>query len=53
MILALSLLVSAGVVTGQVLAAEASKKSQTLSRAGSQPSAKGPAETSLKIRCCH
>ncbi len=44
MLLALSLLVSAGAVPGQALAAEANKKSQTISRAGSQPSAKGPAE---------
>jgi len=44
MLLALSLLVSAGVVTGQLLATEASKKSQTISRAGSQASIKGPAE---------
>jgi quercetin dioxygenase-like cupin family protein len=44
MLLALSLLVSAGAVSGQAPAAEAYKKSQTISRAGSQPSAKGPAE---------
>jgi quercetin dioxygenase-like cupin family protein len=44
MLLALSLLVSAGAVAGPVLAAEASKKSQTISRAGSQASIKGPAE---------
>ena len=44
MLLSLSLLVSAGTVTGQVLATEASKKSQTISRAGSRASIKGPAE---------
>jgi quercetin dioxygenase-like cupin family protein len=44
MLLSLSLLVSAGAFAGQALADEANKKSQTISRAGSQPSAKGSAE---------
>jgi quercetin dioxygenase-like cupin family protein len=44
MLLSLCLLVSAGAVTGQLLATEASKKSQTISRAGSQASIKGPVE---------
>jgi quercetin dioxygenase-like cupin family protein len=44
MLLSLSLLVLAGAVTGQVLTTESSKKSQTISRAGSQASIKGPAE---------
>jgi len=44
MLLSISLLVSAGAIAGQALAAEANKKSQTISRAGSQPSVKGPAE---------
>jgi quercetin dioxygenase-like cupin family protein len=44
MLLALSLLVSAGAFAGQVLATEAGNKSQTISRAGSQASIKGPAE---------
>jgi len=44
MVLSLSLLVSAGAFVGQAPADEADKKSQTISRAGSQPSAKGPAE---------
>jgi quercetin dioxygenase-like cupin family protein len=44
MLISLSLLVSAGVVSGQVLTTESSKKSQTVSRAGSQASIKGPAE---------
>ncbi|HUJ89054.1 MAG TPA: cupin domain-containing protein [Syntrophorhabdales bacterium] len=44
MLLALSLLVSAGAFAGQALAAEANKESQTIFRAGSQPSAKGSAE---------
>jgi quercetin dioxygenase-like cupin family protein len=44
MLISLSLLVSAGAVTGQVLTTESSKKSQTISRAGSQASIKGPAE---------
>jgi quercetin dioxygenase-like cupin family protein len=42
--LSLSLLVSGGVFAGQALADEAKKKSQTISRAGSQPSGKGSAE---------
>jgi quercetin dioxygenase-like cupin family protein len=44
MLLALFLLVSAGAFAGQALAAEATKQSQTINRAGSQPSVKGPAE---------
>jgi len=44
MLISLSLLVSAGAVTGQVLTTESSKKSQTISRAGSQTSIKGPPE---------
>jgi quercetin dioxygenase-like cupin family protein len=44
MLLSLSLFVSAGALAGQAPAAEANKKSQTISRAGSQPSVKGPAE---------
>ena len=43
-ILSLSLLVSASALTGKIAAAEASQNSQTITRAGSQPSAKGPAE---------
>jgi len=43
-LLTLSLLISAGAYAGQEIAAEAGKKSQTISRAGSQPSVKGPAE---------
>jgi quercetin dioxygenase-like cupin family protein len=44
MLLSLSLLVSAGTVAGRALAAEANKTSQTISRAGSLASIKGPAE---------
>ncbi|HVP77835.1 MAG TPA: low temperature requirement protein A [Thermodesulfobacteriota bacterium] len=44
MVISLSLLVSAVAVTGQALTTESSKKSQTISRAGSQPSVKGSAE---------
>ena len=44
MFLSLSLLVSTGAFAGRALADEANKKSQTISRAGSQPSAKGSAE---------
>jgi len=44
MLLSLSLLVSAGAFAGQALAAEADKKSQTISRAGSEASVKGSAE---------
>src|SRR5215470_10904190 len=44
MVLSLSLLVSAGAVARRVLAAEANKISQTISRAGSQASSTGPAE---------
>ena len=44
MLLSLSILVSVSVCAGQALAAEAANKSQTISRAGSQPSFKGPAE---------
>lgn len=43
-LLLLTLLVSTGAIAGQALAAEANKQSQTISRAGSQPSAKGSAE---------
>ena len=44
MLLSLFLLVSAGSFAGQAIADEANKKSQTISRAGSQPSLKGPGE---------
>ena len=44
MLLSLFLFVSAGAFTCQAIAQEANKKSQTISRAGSQPSVKGPAE---------
>jgi hypothetical protein len=44
MLLSLFLFVSAGAFTGQAIADEANKKSQTISQAGSQPSLKGPAE---------
>jgi quercetin dioxygenase-like cupin family protein len=44
MLLSLSLLVSAVAFLDQELAAEPNKKSQTISRAGSQASVKGPAE---------
>ena len=44
MLLSLSLFVSAGSFIGQEVAAVENKKSQTISRAGSQPSVKGPAE---------
>jgi quercetin dioxygenase-like cupin family protein len=44
MLLSLSLLVSAGAVAVRALAAEANKMSQTIFRAGSQGSTKGPAE---------
>ena len=44
MILSLSLLVSAGAFAGQVLAADEAKKSQTITRAGSQPSVKGSSD---------
>lgn len=44
MLLSLFLIVSAGALAGQAIDDEANKKSQTISRAGSQPSAKGPAE---------
>jgi quercetin dioxygenase-like cupin family protein len=43
-LLSLSLLVCLGVFAGQPLADEANKKAQTISRAGSQASVKGPAE---------
>jgi quercetin dioxygenase-like cupin family protein len=43
-IFALSLLALSTVYTVRVLAADANTKSQTIARAGSQPSAKGPAE---------
>ena len=44
MLLSISLFVSAGSFIGQEVAAVENKKSQTISRAGSQPSVKGPAE---------
>ena len=44
MFLSLSLVVSAGAFAGQALAAEANKTSQTITRAGSQPSVKGSSE---------
>jgi quercetin dioxygenase-like cupin family protein len=44
MLFSISLLLSAGAFVSQAVAAEANKKSQTISRAGSQPSVKGPAE---------
>ena len=44
MLLSLSLLVSANAFSGPALAADEAKKSQTITRAGSQPSVKGPAE---------
>jgi quercetin dioxygenase-like cupin family protein len=44
MFLSLSLLVSAAAFVGRAPADEPGKKSQTISRAGSQPSAKGAAE---------
>ncbi|MDQ3830244.1 MAG: carboxymuconolactone decarboxylase, partial [Candidatus Tectomicrobia bacterium] len=44
MLLSLALLVAAGAVAGRALAAEANKTSQTISRAGSLASIKGPAE---------
>jgi quercetin dioxygenase-like cupin family protein len=44
MLLSLSLLVSAGAFAGQALAADEAKKSQTITRAGSQPSVKGSSE---------
>ncbi len=44
MLVLLALLVSAGAGAGRALAAEAHKMSQTISRAGSQASSKGPAE---------
>ena len=44
MFLTLSLLLSTGAFAGQAIAAEEVKKSQAISRAGSQPSAKGSAE---------
>jgi quercetin dioxygenase-like cupin family protein len=44
MLLSLFILVSVNAFGGQALAAEATKKSQTISRAGSQASVKGPAE---------
>ena len=44
MLLSLSLLVSTGAFAGQALAAEEAKKSQTITRAGSQPSVKGSSE---------
>jgi quercetin dioxygenase-like cupin family protein len=44
MLFSISLLLSTGTFESQAVAAEAIKKSQTTSRAGSQPSVKGPAE---------
>jgi quercetin dioxygenase-like cupin family protein len=44
MFLSLCLLVSAGAIAGRAMADETGKKSQTISRAGSQPSVKGPSE---------
>jgi quercetin dioxygenase-like cupin family protein len=44
MLLSLSLIFLAGPFAGQELAAEADKKSQTISRAGAQPSVKGSSE---------
>jgi len=44
MLLSLSLFVSAVAFAGQALAAEANRASQTINRAGSQPSVKGSAE---------
>jgi quercetin dioxygenase-like cupin family protein len=44
LLLSLSLLVSVSAFAAQVMAAEPDKKSQTISRAGSQASVKGPAE---------
>ena len=44
MLLSLFLLLSTGAFAGQAIADETTKKSQTISRAGSQPSVKGPAE---------
>lgn len=43
-ILSLSLLVSVNAVTGKVLAAETNNNSQTITRAGSQPSYEAPAK---------
>lgn len=43
LLLSLFLIVPAGFFAGRAMADETNKKSQTLSRAGSQPSAKGPA----------
>lgn len=43
-ILSFALLVSVVAVTNQAVAADANKQSQTISRAGSQPSIKGPAD---------
>jgi quercetin dioxygenase-like cupin family protein len=44
MLLSLFLFVSAAALVGRATADEANKKSQTISRAGSQPSTKGPAD---------
>jgi quercetin dioxygenase-like cupin family protein len=44
MLVSLSLLIAAGAVAGRALAAAANKTSQTISRAGSLASIKGPAE---------
>jgi quercetin dioxygenase-like cupin family protein len=44
LLLSLYLVAAAGVLTSHVVAAVANKNSQTITRAGSQPSVKGPAE---------
>jgi hypothetical protein len=44
MLLSFSILVSVSTFAGQAPAAEAAKKSQAISRSGSQASVKGPAE---------
>jgi quercetin dioxygenase-like cupin family protein len=44
LLLSLYLLAAAGALASQVVAAEANKNSQTITRAGSQPSVKAPAE---------
>jgi quercetin dioxygenase-like cupin family protein len=44
MFFSVSLLLSADAFVSQAVAAEANRKSQTISRAGSQPSVKGPAD---------
>ena len=44
LLLSLSLLVAVGALASQIVAAEANRNSQTISRAGSQSSVKAPAE---------